>query len=136
MEIEKDLIEKIIRENIEVQLADYYFGDIIKDIVREKISKQVEDKIAEIFEKEVETIFNEPIYYNDGWAHTKQYDNFEQLFKETLNKKLESKQEIHRYVISELNRKFDKLIEEKMNYITKKFSETIMKELADKEMLE
>ena len=133
MGLDEKLIEDLLRENIERQLEDYYFGDIIKDIVKEKITKEVDKKIEQIFEKEVEIMFNEPFETNDGWGCKKHYDNFEQLFKQELNKKLESRQELNRLIVQELNRKFDKLIEEKMNYIKEKFSETIMKELENKE---
>lgn len=135
MNITDELIEKIIRENIESRLVDFDYSTVISDFVseiaRDKINSIVNIKINEIIDNEIKNILAGEIDTDNGWGDRKHYNSFEDLFKLTFNEKLNSTWEIKRVIEKTIQDHVDKLIKNKTKELTTKIQDLVLVELGD-----
>ena len=135
MNITDELIEKIIRENIESRLADFDYNVVISDFVREiargEIKSIVNIKINEIIDNEIKNVLTGEIDIDNGWGNRKHYNSFEELFKLTFNEKLNSTYEIKRVIEKTIQDHVDKLIKNKTKELTTKIQDLVLVELGD-----
>ena len=135
MNITDELIEKIIRENIESRLADFDYSVVISDFVRkiarDKIESIVNIKINEIIDNEIKNVLAGEIDTDNGWGDRKHYNSFEDLFKLTFNEKLNSTWEIKRVIEKTIQDNVDKLIKNKAKELTTKIQDLVLVELGN-----
>lgn len=137
MEIEKELLEKIVRENIENQLKDYDFsnqiGEIFRDILRDKLELKVNKFINEKLKVEIQNILNGEIDTDDGWGKREHWDSFEAMFKSKFYEKLNNTWRMKEVIGKIVEERLDKLFKEKTKEMTEKIQDMVLDEMLKEE---
>lgn len=137
MEIDKELIEKILRENIENQLKDYDFNyqirEIIRDIFIEKIELNVNKIIDKKLEVEIQNVLKGEIDTNDGWGRKKHWDSFETMFKSKFNEKMNEDWGMKTLIRTTIEERLDRLFKEKTKDVTEKIQDMVLDEMLKEE---
>lgn len=133
MDIDKDLIEKIVRENIENQLEDfdftYLFRDELRPLLQNKANKIIDEKLKE----EIENVLNKEIDTDNGWGKRKHWDSFEDMFKSKFNEKMNSDWDMKRTIEKTVENRIDELLKKKTKEITIKIQDMVLNELIESE---
>lgn len=133
MNIDNELIEKIIRDNIENQLKGFDYKEIIRDYVRNIASVEIRElckkHIQSIIESEIQKVMLGEIDTDNGWGERHHYNSFEDLFKEVFHKKLNENWEIKRVIETTVNQRIDELIKKKTKEMTNKIQDMLLGEL-------
>lgn len=126
-----EIIEKLVKEDLESRLNDYNFEillkDILNDLINKEIKEKIESKINEMVSTEVESyiknILDNELTINDGWS-SKKYESFEVFFKSKLKESLENKYEIKNQI--------DRLVKERIRQIEDEKIKKIKDEIVEK----
>lgn len=127
--MEKDVIEKMMREACESYIQDYDFRYLVKEVVREKIEGRVKTYVDERIDEEIKKVLDEPVHIDNGWGDRKDYDSFEDLFKQTFNKKLEDNWKMTSTIKQTIENRVDELVKKKTKELTSKIQDLVLSEV-------
>lgn len=133
MGISDELIEGIVRENIEARLEDYDFSYIARDILKSKLDGKAEKIIDEMIKTELKVALDNEINTDDGWGKKEHYENFESLFKTKFKEKMNKDWEMKRVIERAVEERLDKLFKERTKEVTEKIHDLVLNELIKEE---
>lgn len=133
MDIDKELIEKIVRENIENKLEDYDFSYLFRDVIRGKLTQKADNIIDDMLKEEIQNVLNNEINTDDGWGRREHWDNFEALFKTKFNEKMNKDWEMRQIIETTIKNRLNELFKSKTKEITEKIQGMVFDELIKEE---
>lgn len=127
--MEKEVIEKMMREACESYIQDYDFRYLVKEVVKEKMEKRVESYVNERIDEEIKKVLDEPVHIDNGWGDRRDYDSFEDLFKQTFNKKLSNDWKMNETIKRTIEDRVDELVKKKSKELAGKIQDLILSEI-------
>ncbi len=127
--IDNDVLEKLIKECIGNKLDEIDFTYEFKNVIREKLEKKAEEYIDKKIKEEIERVMEEPVHTDDGWGNKRDYETFEDLFKQTFSERMSRDWEIRRIIERTVEEKTDSLLKNKTKAVTEKLQDIILSEI-------
>lgn len=133
MEINNELIEKLVKEAIEHKLDSYDISSqiihLFRNILREGIESKVDKIIDKKIEEEIQHILDGEINIDDGWGRVEHWDNFEAMFKSKFNEKMNEDWEMKAVIEETVKKRLNKLFKEKTLAVTTKIQDMVLDEM-------
>ena len=127
--MEKEVFEKMMREACESYLEGFDFSYLVREVVRDKMDGRVETYVKERIDEEIKKVLDEPIHIDNGWGDRKDYDSFEDLFKQTFKERLNRDWEMKSTIKRTIEDRVDNLVKKKTKELTEKIQDLVLSEV-------
>jgi hypothetical protein len=117
-------IESLVKERIE----DMDLNDMVKDVIRSLITKEVKAEIHTVVQREclrmIETeivkIMEGAVNTDDGWGKKENYASFDDLFKKTIAKQLSGTWEAQKIIGKKVEERVESIMKNQMQGVVEK----------------
>jgi len=117
MKIDDKTIETLLKNSIEKELKEFDLKDMVKDFIdnymKHKLKDFADDYIREKVNESINEALSKEINTDDGWGRREHYDNFEDMFKQKFNEKLNTDWEMKRQIEQVVRERLDELFKKK-----------------------
>lgn len=133
-EVMRDLLKDSVEEYLERVNFDKIAKEVVGELLQDKIRRYFESKGNEVINamivNEIKETLNKPVHIDNGWGDKKDYNSFEDMFKQMFAKQLNSNWQMTSLIEKTIKNEIDNLVKARSKELNSKITDLILNEMA------